>query len=77
MGLVQRLGFLFTKPATTIPPGMDRTLENVKRLAEAEVSAAVGPGRSKSLGARPTDELARLLSLTVGLEISYKRTIDS
>jgi hypothetical protein len=38
MGLVQRLGFLFTKPATTIPPGMDRTLQNVKRLAETEAS---------------------------------------
>jgi Polyketide cyclase / dehydrase and lipid transport len=35
MGLVQRLGFLFTKPATTIPPGMERTLKNVQRLAEA------------------------------------------
>jgi uncharacterized protein YndB with AHSA1/START domain len=43
MGLVQRLGFLFTKPATTIPPGMDRTLENVKRLAEAEASVAASP----------------------------------
>jgi uncharacterized protein YndB with AHSA1/START domain len=34
MGLVQRLGFLFTQPAKRIPPGMDRTLENVKKLAE-------------------------------------------
>lgn len=38
MGLVQRLGFFFTKPATTIPPGMERTLENVRRLAEARVA---------------------------------------
>lgn len=35
MSPIQRLGFLFTKPAATIPPGMDRTLQNVKRLAEA------------------------------------------
>jgi uncharacterized protein YndB with AHSA1/START domain len=34
MGLVQRLGFLFTHPRESIPPGMDRTLGNVKRLAE-------------------------------------------
>ncbi|HEX6505996.1 MAG TPA: hypothetical protein VF221_00035 [Chloroflexota bacterium] len=31
---VQRLGFLFTHPQTTIGPGMERTLANVKRLAE-------------------------------------------
>ncbi len=42
MGLVQRLGFFFTKPATTIPPGMDRTLQNVKRLAEAEQPVPAG-----------------------------------
>jgi uncharacterized protein YndB with AHSA1/START domain len=34
MGLVQRLGFLFTRPRTTIPPGMDRTLLQVKQLVE-------------------------------------------
>jgi uncharacterized protein YndB with AHSA1/START domain len=34
MGWVQRLGFLFTHPQRTIPPGMDRTLANVKKLAE-------------------------------------------
>jgi uncharacterized protein YndB with AHSA1/START domain len=40
MGWVQRLGYAFTKPATTIPPGMDRTLQNVKARAEA---AGAGP----------------------------------
>jgi uncharacterized protein YndB with AHSA1/START domain len=39
MGLVQRLGFLFTRPKSSLPPGMERTLVNVKKLAEAE------PGR--------------------------------
>jgi hypothetical protein len=34
MGLVQRLGFLFTLPKRSVPPGMDRTLANVKALAE-------------------------------------------
>ena len=43
MGLVQRLGFLFTQPARTLPPGMDRTLQNVKRLAEAKQPAAAAP----------------------------------
>jgi uncharacterized protein YndB with AHSA1/START domain len=33
-GWVQRLGFLFTKPRERVPVGMNRTLENVKRLAE-------------------------------------------
>jgi uncharacterized protein YndB with AHSA1/START domain len=40
MGLVQRLGFLFTKPAITVPPGMDRTLQNVKRLVEGAPDGA-------------------------------------
>jgi uncharacterized protein YndB with AHSA1/START domain len=34
MWLVQGLGFLFTKPRKTIPPGMERTLANIKALAE-------------------------------------------
>jgi uncharacterized protein YndB with AHSA1/START domain len=34
MGWVQRLGFLFTRPQSSVPPGMDRTLANVKALAE-------------------------------------------
>lgn len=33
-GWVQRLGFLFTHPVESIPPGMERTLANVKALAE-------------------------------------------
>jgi uncharacterized protein YndB with AHSA1/START domain len=33
-GLVQRLGFLFTKPHERVPVGMRATLENMKRLAE-------------------------------------------
>jgi uncharacterized protein YndB with AHSA1/START domain len=40
MGWVQRLGFLFTRPATTIPPGMERTLTNIKVLAEGERSGS-------------------------------------
>ena len=34
MRWVQGLGFLFTRPRRSIPPGMDRTLERVKDLAE-------------------------------------------
>jgi uncharacterized protein YndB with AHSA1/START domain len=34
MGWVQRLGFLFTRPKSSLPPGMDRTLVTVKALAE-------------------------------------------
>jgi uncharacterized protein YndB with AHSA1/START domain len=34
MGWVQRLGFLFTRPRSTIPAGMDRTLARVKEIAE-------------------------------------------
>ena len=34
MGWIQRLGFLFTRPRSSIPPGMDRTLTNVKALVE-------------------------------------------
>ena len=34
MGWIQRLGFLFTRPQHTVPRGMDRTLQNVKVLAE-------------------------------------------
>ena len=34
MGWVQRLGFLFTRPKSSVPPGMERTLANVKVLAE-------------------------------------------
>jgi uncharacterized protein YndB with AHSA1/START domain len=33
-GWVQRLGFLFTRPERSIGPGMERTLANVKALAE-------------------------------------------
>jgi hypothetical protein len=36
MGWVQRLGFLFTRPHALIPVGMERTLVNVKTLAEQE-----------------------------------------
>jgi len=36
MGWVQRLGFLFTRPHALIPAGMERTLVNVKALAEQE-----------------------------------------
>ena len=36
MGWVQRLGFLFTRPHASIPGGMERTLANVKALAEEE-----------------------------------------
>ncbi len=35
MGWVQRLGYAFTKPATTIPPGMERTVQNIKARVEA------------------------------------------
>jgi hypothetical protein len=36
MGWIQRLGFLFTRPHAVIPPGMERTLVNIKRLAEQQ-----------------------------------------
>ena len=42
MGWVQRLGFLVTRPHRSIPPGMERTLVNIKALAEGERS----PGRT-------------------------------
>jgi uncharacterized protein YndB with AHSA1/START domain len=35
MGWVQRLGFLFTRPRAAVPPGMERTLANIKVLADA------------------------------------------
>jgi uncharacterized protein YndB with AHSA1/START domain len=35
MRWIQGLGFLFTRPARTIPPGMEETLRRVKSLAEA------------------------------------------
>jgi uncharacterized protein YndB with AHSA1/START domain len=35
MGLVQRLGFLFTRPQETVPRGMDETVRRIKALAEA------------------------------------------
>jgi uncharacterized protein YndB with AHSA1/START domain len=34
MGWVQQLGFLFTRPRAKIPGGMERTLVNIKTLAE-------------------------------------------
>ena len=34
MGWIQRLGFVFTRPKRRIPLGMERTLANVKALAE-------------------------------------------
>lgn len=34
MGWVQRLGFLFTRPRSTIAPGMDRTLTLVRALVD-------------------------------------------
>lgn len=45
MGLVQSLGFLFTRPTQTIPPGMEETLRRVKALVEKqqEAAAATGP----------------------------------
>jgi uncharacterized protein YndB with AHSA1/START domain len=39
IGLIQRLGFLLTKPEQTIARGMDRTIQRVKELAEAGASA--------------------------------------
>jgi uncharacterized protein YndB with AHSA1/START domain len=38
MGWIQSVGFLFTKPKERVPAGMDKTLLNVKRLAEAEAT---------------------------------------
>lgn len=35
MGWIQGLGFLFTRPRQTIPPGMEETLRRVKALAES------------------------------------------
>jgi Ethanolamine utilization protein EutJ (predicted chaperonin) len=35
MGWVQRLGFLFTRPRSAIPPGMERTLERVRAIVES------------------------------------------
>ena len=43
MGWVQRLGFLFTRPQTSLAPGMERTLVNVKSLAEQESRDAETP----------------------------------
>ena len=40
-GWVQRLGFLFTKPRERVPVGMNRTLENVKRLADAGIVSGI------------------------------------
>lgn len=39
MRWIQRVGFLFTRPERTIAPGMDRTLQNVKRLVESRDEA--------------------------------------
>jgi uncharacterized protein YndB with AHSA1/START domain len=36
MGWLQGLGFLFTRPKQTIPPGMDETLRRVKALVEGQ-----------------------------------------
>ncbi|HEX8919095.1 MAG TPA: SRPBCC family protein [Chloroflexota bacterium] len=34
MGMVQRLGFLFTHPRTTVPANMDRVLVRIKEMVE-------------------------------------------
>ncbi|GAC1320681.1 MAG: hypothetical protein NVS2B16_07250 [Chloroflexota bacterium] len=42
MGWVQRLGFLFTRPHASIRPGMERTLANIKELAERPEQSSEG-----------------------------------